>query len=732
MSLKDVATVLKREDLADLNPLKFYAVRPDANDNSVEISGRITLKELQRATQGTDPWKPAQTPTSSSSNAPTLDPAAPLLDTPEYEAAPHSQQPERTRNGPSRASLPYIPKVTLENGPSAAALPASPNSPPLPAIAPAMPSPASRPTPTAPSAATELRPEFLKRTFADFADSRSSNEHSINVTEPASATPAADSPESKSLLVTKDWSAPKPANLSASKPTGSASKPNAPHVKIEEGLLAPSIAIAKNDAHPTATPLQPTAATAAPTPSRDANTSRKSPDDQILASYDIPKELVGDVKYRLGRSHGPDNGSVRTSWDDRGRLLMQGPRAKHDEFKSLLKDTPKWRDPAAVKERAAAPIEIRKINDEDALEWRTAGITFMRDTRLRHPMPNPPDSIFVTAVAPGSAAAWVGVQPGDVLGEIGTFKITQLSDLESVLKTLGEGFEKPRKVTVTFDRLAPNGSGYRIVGGFEIGGNDAAANTSGKKADPKIETATQDLFVDTNSEPTKASQKPDATSERLGMVGMVSKPDQSLLRYDGKTFDEWCRIWSMDSNDKVRALEALESFAAAGLEREANWEISRGVYSNSTDIAPLTRKYLSTLSKSQATPIVNELLKVLKTDLSPKRRVQALRAIAAIGPNSEPAMEELKTVLASKNPQERIAAATAIKRIVGKDQYQKPIADVLGEELGIRVENAGDGVWGALPRNNNATADAFNKFTEDVIHEQELLFPRDADQKSDK
>jgi hypothetical protein len=62
--------------------------------------------------------------------------------------------------------------------------------------------------------------------------------------------------------------------------------------------------------------------------------------------------------------------------------------------------------------------------------------------------------------------------------------------------------------------------------------------------------------------------------------------------------------------------------------------------------------------------------------------------------------------------------------IVGKDQYQKPLADVLGKELGITATKTPAGAWGALPRDDAPDAgEAFGKFTEDVIKEQELLFP---------
>jgi hypothetical protein len=304
----------------------------------------------------------------------------------------------------------------------------------------------------------------------------------------------------------------------------------------------------------------------------------------------------------------------------------------------------------------------------------------------------------VAAVAPGSPAAWADIRPGDILTEVGSFRAGTVPEVASLLKALGEGLQSKKAVQVTFNRQTSNGT-YMIAANFTLSPEDLGA----KPADSE-------------------NSKPPATTQ-----SSAAAIDQAKFRYDGKTFEDWRKVWSVDSNDKVKALEALESFAAAGLEREANGEILRGVYSNSIDVARLTRKYLSTLSKAQATPIVNELLKVLKTDLSPNRRVQALRAIAAIGPNSEPALEVLKTTLASKIPQERIAAATAIKRIVGKDQYQKPVADVLGKELGIKVVRTPDGKWGALPRDDSPNADAFNKFNDDVFKEQELLFPPDAD-----
>ena len=97
--------------------------------------------------------------------------------------------------------------------------------------------------------------------------------------------------------------------------------------------------------------------------------------------------------------------------------------------------------------------------------------------------------------------------------------------------------------------------------------------------------------------------------------------------------------------------------------------------------------------------------------------------MAAIGPDAAPGLDTLKRTLASANRQERIASAAAIKMIVGKDQYQKPVADVLGEELGITVVES-NGVSGAFPREDvKDDGKAFAEFTEAVIKEQQQLFP---------
>ena len=228
---------------------------------------------------------------------------------------------------------------------------------------------------------------------------------------------------------------------------------------------------------------------------------------------------------------------------------------------------------------------------------------------------------------------------------------------------------------------------------------------------------------DCDVSPAVAPRQADRAAHKCTQRGSATALEQgkSALRYDGRTFNEWRLEWL--NKAELEALQALKAFAAAGYGQEANSAILYGI-DTSFDVAQHARKYLSRLSATDAPPIVATLRDVLENDLSVKRRIAALRALAAIGPPAESALDILSERLASDDRQERIAAA-AIKMIVGKDQYQKPIADVLGEELGITVVQTDSGAWAAAPRDEATDAEDFNKFNNAVIQEQQMLFPAD-------
>jgi hypothetical protein len=192
------------------------------------------------------------------------------------------------------------------------------------------------------------------------------------------------------------------------------------------------------------------------------------------------------------------------------------------------------------------------------------------------------------------------------------------------------------------------------------------------------------------------------------------------------------------SNDPKIARVAIKT-----LVKDAAWFNSRGVsmekgpalyyipelfpllFAPNESVRKEARQALRFITKANAEQVVEQLLSILDDDARRADHIEAIRAIAAMGPKASPALDKLQQKLSTSDPKIRIPAAAAIKMIVGKDQYQKPVADVLGEELGITVVKTADSSWGALPRDGNAKGDAFFKFTEDVIKEQELLFPPD-------
>jgi hypothetical protein len=426
-----------------------------------------------------------------------------------------------------------------------------------------------------------------------------------------------------------------------------------------------------------------------PAPAGGRSQVTLTPAESVFIAYDIPSDLKDIIREYLGKTH------TRSMADDRGRWIVQASQAWHDHFAALLKATPKWRDPVAAKERAATPIVMKKVGEEDIIEWRSFGLS-LKPTGSESSVPNNRRSVEVAEVVPGSPAAWADIHPGDVLESIANFNAGTMPEVRSLLKALGEGLQSKKVIRIDFARRPPfRGS---VTAEFTFGPEDFG----GKPAEPQSSNAS-------------VGTKADATTV-----------EKTKVLYDGKTIDQWRRDWYVDADasQKLKVLNALEAFADAGLDREANSAIEYGLYSTELIVAQRTRQYLNSLSKLAAAPIVDDLLAVLKTDVSSDRRISALRGLASLGPNAEPALPALQISLARKNPRERIAAATAIKKIVGKDQYQKPVADVLGKELGINVVWTG-GVWGAVPRDDSANADAFNKFTEDVIKEQELLFPPD-------
>ena len=151
---------------------------------------------------------------------------------------------------------------------------------------------------------------------------------------------------------------------------------------------------------------------------------------------------------------------------------------------------------------------------------------------------------------------------------------------------------------------------------------------------------------------------------------------------------------------------------------------------NSDDaIRRQARNLLLLLNDKERSRIIAELVAVLNDDARSADHVEALRAIAALNakyPSQEvEVMVILKNKLSSGKRPVSVAAAAALKMILGKDQYQKPLVDSIGDRLQVKAVQTPSGAWAVVPRDDAADADLINQFNEDVIKEQENLFPPD-------
>lgn len=843
-NMKDVAQILAREDLAELNPLKFYVVRTEYNaDASPMVTGRITVKLLESGF-GTGGQFPSRSDYfyKSTSQSPT-----PI-------SVAHAETTLKEATEKRDAALKAKQEALTKRRESATASDDA----------------------TAEAAKRELEKvdhslEQAKRAFerakrqveelkqAGDLDAYAAKARPSVAQELA---PIINSPYADQTTATR----PHPVAQSAP-------NPYIPRVATATQSTPPTTA---SEAAPTYTPAIPPAAPQTTLPPTQAQPplpsdpsprsaswrdNRKStPAESVFIAYDIPPDLKDKV---LKYFDTPAPNEVRIMGDDRGRYIVQATQGWHDNFAALLKAAPKWHDPAVAKERADAPLVMKKTDDEDVLEWRSVGLSLKRNTEPRSYSVVNRTGVAVAAVAPGSPAAWADIRPGDVITEIGRFKAGTMPEVQSLLKALGEGFQTKKTVRVTFNREMSNGN--RSVGAdFTLGPEDLGAK-SAESQDSKSITTTQtrpaafnkahfrydgktfkdwrdvwktELSTEKRLEAVKAlaafgangygREAAEAIVEIAGQydwtsiggngasdtlkkaclaafgypgISMVARPipeNDALLalltavdskNVNDRLFAAWVlpvfssqnklaaealvklssdadakvrsysfRVMNVDSrapmdsgippriprelmsNDPQTARSAIKS-----LVKDAAWFNSRGISMEkgpalhyTPELFPLlfapdesvrreARQALRFVTAADAPQIIEQLLSLLGDDARQVDHIEAIRALAAMGPKAIPALDKLTKMLSTSDAKMRIASAAAIKMIVGKDQYQKPIADVLGEELGITVVKTPDGKWGALPRDDKVDMDAFNKFTEDVIKEQELRFPRDSD-----
>jgi beta-lactamase regulating signal transducer with metallopeptidase domain len=318
----------------------------------------------------------------------------------------------------------------------------------------------------------------------------------------------------------------------------------------------------------------------------DANSTPNEP-ARIVIAYEIPIELLDDVRQQVRERQ------IYGVWDERERFIMQASREGHERFSELLEATPKWRDPAAARQRAQQPVVKKNIEGTPALEWRSLGLTFAAETRPEFLTPRGPGGVEVVAVAPGSPAAWQKIKPGDVLVGIENFKTGSIAELQSVIKTLLEGFSSKNKKVQTSWAFLQQGQALNYKQHVlplrpddpdgeraESRSTPTTSVASSKPGDADVPPFVLPSPDDEADLPKKPPVIPGATpssdtdrkrrTRRPTPISAASGGKESL-RYDGKTFDEWRNQWQNElSNEKrAEAVKALAAFGRAGYGKEA-------------------------------------------------------------------------------------------------------------------------------------------------------------------
>lgn len=235
----------------------------------------------------------------------------------------------------------------------------------------------------------------------------------------------------------------------------------------------------------------------------------------------------------------------------------------------------------------------------------------------------------------------------------------------------------------------------------------------------------------------------------------ASAPDKSALRYDGKSFDEWSRLWRTElSNDKrAEAVHALAAFARAGYGKEAvevildvAGEYDFLILQGSSDpegrlkeavLDMLTPPYTQ---RSLAEIWVPELARRLKAD--PKKwRWLAAHVFGRVTTQDETALAALQE-LGAEGPQEiRGAALGALVRsarsrpeVNGRidDATRKLLADVLASDdpsqiavaVQLLLEGGPSGMSGGMGGGTQATRAPRLIFMPELVP---LLFHADED-----
>jgi beta-lactamase regulating signal transducer with metallopeptidase domain/multidrug efflux pump subunit AcrA (membrane-fusion protein) len=611
--------------------------------------------------------------------------------------------------------------------------------------------------------------------------------------------------------------------------------PNVEQVKVADHFV--DSAAAKSEPHPSEGQRAPVAVVR-------RHSTQSAPVETVFVAYDIP----ADIKDKVLRYFGTFQSEVHTMADDRGRFIVQASQPWHDNFAALLNATPKWSDPAAAKERAAAPVVVKKVGDEDILEWRSVGLSLNRNTEANWPLSK--TGVAVAEVAPGSPAAWADIRPGDVLTDVGNFHAGNMPEVQSLLKALGEGLQSKKQVRVRFVRSDSQRMAY-VDAEFALGPEDLGTKSAeSERSKPSVTTLSRPAASDqanfryegkTFKELRNAWQTELSTEKRIAAVkalaafganGYGKEAAEAILevagQYDwkfigdnkaveplqnacvealGGTWDGMNRAvapsipttdslpalsaaansgnrkqklfltyvlsripgpesvgllltLSKDKDATIRqyALRSLPNLGSDGYNEKVSARIREAMNSDdpgdvaasisvsfpsrdkSAAFAPYTylpefsmwilspheavrkqaRNLASSLQGDDAAHVAEAALAVLKDNAKKEQHLEAIRALAALGPTAKSAVDELRPLAKSDNQPLSIAAVLALRRILGQVEYNTMLVESFGDRFGISRTRLGESV--GIP-DDVQKREEFRAFERAVQDEEGQLFP---------
>ncbi|MFO0791567.1 MAG: M56 family metallopeptidase [Pirellulales bacterium] len=136
------------------------------------------------------------------------------------------------------------------------------------------------------------------------------------------------------------------------------------------------------------------------------------------------------------------------------------------------------------------------------------------------------------------------------------------------------------------------------------------------------------------------------------------------------------------------------------------------LFSPDSDVRRNARAVIANFTDDEATRVVPQLIEVLNDESRSADHVEAIRALAALKDRARPAANVLEKALV-KSPDLRIPAANALNSILGQQAFNEVLGRTLADELSIHVENGNVVNMGGKP---------FNEFFQAIQEEEKALF----------